>query len=79
MHPFYTNKGMRSSCHIQLLEKEEIISDPLKVAASAISEPLSSIVNNSFDQCKFPTKAKFAEVGPIHKKNSQLEKVIIDQ
>ncbi len=36
----------------------------IKAAASAISAPLSSIVNNSFDQCKFPTKAKFAEVGP---------------
>ncbi len=45
----------------------------IKAAASAISAPLSNIVNNCFDQCKFPTKAKFAEVGPIHKKNSQLE------
>ncbi len=43
---------------------------PIKVTASAISAPLSSIVNNSFDQCKFSTKPKFAEV----KKNSQLEK-----
>ncbi len=42
----------------------------IEAAASAISTPLSSIVNNSFDQCKFATKAKFAEVGPIHKKNS---------
>ncbi len=42
----------------------------IKAAASVISVPLSSIVNNSFDKCKFPTKAKLAEVGPIYKKNS---------
>ncbi len=32
VHPFYTNKGMRSSCHVQLLEIDEIISDPQKFA-----------------------------------------------
>ncbi len=39
MHPFYTNKGMRSSCHIQLLEKDEILSDPENVA---------NVMNNNF-------------------------------
>ncbi len=37
--PFYTNKGKRSSCHIQLLEKAEIISDHEKVA---------NVMNNYF-------------------------------
>ncbi len=32
VHPFYTNKGMRLLCHIQLLEKDEVISDPINVA-----------------------------------------------
>ncbi len=31
MRPFYTNKGMGSSYHIQLHKKDEIISDPKKV------------------------------------------------
>ncbi len=39
MRHFDTNKGMRSSCHIQLLEKDEIISDPLKIA---------NVMNNNF-------------------------------
>ncbi len=167
VRPFYTNKGMGSSYHIQLLENNEIISDPkevanvmnanfvtmadsigrcveratldlgdkkfiensinkhsnhpgiklihkhpehhnnvsfkhlnpsevgtilsklntktetgcngltakvIKIAAPAISAPLSGIINHVFDQSKFTTQAKAVEVGPIHKKVSQLDK-----
>ncbi len=39
----------------------------IKIAAPAITAPLSGIINHVFDQSKFPTQAKAAEVGPIHK------------
>ncbi len=39
-----------------------------------ISAPLSGIINHLFDQSKFPTQAKAAEVGPIHKRDIQLDK-----
>ncbi len=167
VRPFYTNKGMGSSYHIQLLENDKIISDPtefanvmnanfvtmthsigrpveratldlgdekfiensikkhsnhpsiklihkhpeyhnnfsfkhlnpsevgtilckpntkkamdcdgltaklIKIAGPAISAPLSGIINHVFNQSKFPTHAKATEVGPIHKKDSQLDK-----
>jgi len=167
VRPFYSNKGMKSSCHIQLLENDEIISNPssvanvmnknfvavadsigrpvdrqllqlddecfvntsverhkdhpsinliqnhpehhcdfefrqvspmkvetilgklntkkatgydkipaklVKTAAPVISAPLSGIINDSFKQSKFPSQAKVAEVGPIYKKDSELDK-----
>ncbi len=45
-----------------------------KLHPPAISAPLSGIINHIFDQSKCPTKAKAAEVGPIYKKDSQLDK-----
>ncbi len=38
----------------------------ITIAAPAISAPLSGIINHVFDQSKFPTQAKAAEVGPMH-------------
>ena len=46
----------------------------IRTAGPEISAPLSGIVNDVFDQSKFPTQAKAAEVGPIHKKDSELDK-----
>ncbi len=46
----------------------------IKIAAPAISAPSSGFINHVFDQSKFPTQAKAAEVGPIHIKDSQLDK-----
>ncbi len=46
----------------------------IKIAAPAISAPLSGIINHVFDQSIFPTQAKADEVGSIHKKDSQLDK-----
>ena len=46
----------------------------IKAAGPVISTPLSGIVNDVFDKSSFPTQAKAAEVGPIHKKDSQLDK-----
>ncbi len=46
----------------------------IKIAAPAISAPLSGIINHVFDQSKFSTQDKATEVGPIHKKDSQLDK-----
>ncbi len=48
---------------------------PAKVivlAAPVIATPLANIVNNSIQQCTFPTACKDAEVVPTHKKNNQL-------
>ncbi len=42
----------------------------IKIAAPAISAPLSGIINHVFDQSKFPTQAKAAEVGSIYKNDS---------
>ncbi len=46
----------------------------IKIAAPAISAPSSGFINHVFDQSKFPTQGKAAEVGPIHIKDSQLDK-----
>ncbi len=45
-----------------------------KAEATVISAPISEIVNDTFDQSKCPTQSRFAEVGPIYKKDSQLDK-----
>ncbi len=49
--------------------------ETLNAQLPATSVHLSSNVNNSFDQCKFPTKAKFDEVRKI----VNLKKIIIDR
>ncbi len=48
---------------------------PANVIALAVpvnATPLANIVNNSIEQCKFPTAFKTAEIVPIHKKKDQL-------
>ena len=44
----------------------------IALAAPVIATPLANIVNNSIQQCKFPTACTAADVVPIHKKNDQL-------
>ncbi len=60
--------------HKQVTGYDGLLLKLIKDEAPVIWPPLSDIVNNSFDQSKFSTKTKFAEVGPIHRKYSQLEK-----
>ncbi len=43
----------------------------ITLAATVIATPLANIVNNSIQQCKFPTTCKATEVVPIHIKNDQ--------
>ena len=46
----------------------------LKIAAPAITNPITSIVNASIQTSKFPSECKKAEVGPVHKKDELLFK-----
>jgi len=46
----------------------------LKLASSVIWEPISYLVNRSLNECNFPESMKKAQVVPIHKKKSTLDK-----
>jgi hypothetical protein len=46
----------------------------LKLAAQAVSTPISSIINTSISTSQFPEHCKKAEIGPVHKKDSLLSK-----
>ena len=46
----------------------------LKLAKPSIVTPVTIMINNSFHPSEFPDPLKVAEVAPIHKKNSTLEK-----
>ena len=46
----------------------------LKLSSCVIANPLSHLINRSFNDCIFPDSMKVAQVVPIHKKNSTLEK-----
>ena len=48
-------------------------------AKPIIVKPLTDIVNLSISTSTFPDRLKEAQVAPIHKKNSVLEKENIDQ
>ncbi len=45
-----------------------------RIAAPAITNPVTSIINNSIKTSKFPSDCKRAEVGPAHKKDERLSK-----
>ncbi len=40
-----------------------------KAATPVLSASISGIVNDGFDQSKFPSQSKYAEVVPIYKKD----------
>ena len=46
----------------------------VKLAGSEIVQPLTKLVNKSIDNAVFPSNMKTAQVVPIHKKNSTLDK-----
>jgi hypothetical protein len=51
----------------------------LKETKSAISYPISQVINKSFDTCTVPTIWKLANVVPVHKKEDKLKKETVDQ
>jgi len=46
----------------------------LKLSKDTISTSITSLINKSFENSVFPDKLKIAQVTPLHKKNSTLEK-----
>jgi hypothetical protein len=46
----------------------------LKLAEPIISKPLTKLINKSIDNSQFPTNFKIAQVAPIYKKKSTLNK-----
>ena len=46
----------------------------LKLSAKNISTPITILVNEMFRDCCFPDMLKCAEIGPVHKKDSVLDK-----
>ena len=46
----------------------------LKIASNVICKPLTTLVNRSIQSNTFPNSMKVADVVPVHKKNSTLEK-----
>ena len=53
---------------------DSVSSKVLKIAAPVISIPLTAVINKCVTTAKFPSDCKKAEVGPIHKKESLLNK-----
>ncbi len=53
---------------------DKIHSKLLRIAAPAITNPVTSIINNSIKTSKFPSDCKRAEVGPANKKDELLNK-----
>ena len=53
--------------------KDGISVKVLKLAKPVIVEPITIMINKSFEEASFPNKLKEAQVVPLHKKNSQLE------
>jgi len=47
----------------------------LRLNAEAIAYPLTCLINDMFHTSTFPTMLKCAEIGPLHKKSSMLDKV----
>lgn len=54
--------------------KDGISSKILKLSESEISNPISKIINKSFESAVFPDKLKEAQVIPLHKKSNTLDK-----
>jgi len=46
----------------------------LKLAEPVISKPLTKLINKSIENSQFPSNFKIAQVAPIFKKNSTLDK-----
>jgi len=46
----------------------------LKLSKDTVSTSITSLINKSFENSVFPDKLKIAQVTPLHKKNSTLEK-----
>ena len=63
----YTLKNGKS------LGPNSIPTSVLKLVSSTISQPLTTIINNSFKSGTFPDMFKIAKVIPIHKKGSKLD------
>ncbi len=53
---------------------DKIPSKSLRIAAPAITNPVTSIINNSIRTSNFPSDCKRAEIGPAHKKDELLNK-----
>lgn len=53
---------------------DEISPKILKMASPVIKMPISQLLNKPFKTSTFPDKLKIAQVVPIHKKNSTMEK-----
>jgi hypothetical protein len=45
-----------------------------KLSKSGVANPISKIINKSFETSTFPDKLKEAQVVPLHKKNNTLDK-----
>ncbi len=53
---------------------DKIPSKLLRIAAPAIRNPVTSIINNSVRTSKFSSDSKRTEIGPVHKKDELLNK-----
>ena len=51
-----------------------ILSKILKLARPVIVKPITNLINLTSECSKFPDKAKYAMVTPLHKKNTNLDK-----
>ncbi len=58
---------------------DNIPSKLLTIGASFLREPLRYLVNMSIETSVFPDSLKAAEVSPVYKKGSTVEKKIIDR
>ena len=70
----YVNKQIDKLNCRKATGNDGISSKLLKLGKPSILGPLTNIINKAFDSATFPEELKIAQVRPIHKKNSTLEK-----
>ena len=70
--PTYVNKVISKLDTKKATGHDKLPAKLVRAGAAQLSGPLSLIVNNCFNQAKFPTECKLAEVSPLYKKDNQL-------
>ena len=70
----FVSKQIDKLCTKKATGNDGISSKLVKLAKPTLIKPVTNLINKSFEISKFPDSLKMAQVAPIHKKNSTLEK-----
>lgn len=72
----FVEKQIRAINTKEAIGNDKMSVKMLKIASPVLSEPLVNLVNRSFDESIFPENMKVAQIEPIHKRSSTLDKLV---